>query len=75
MKNITKKITKLSAVLTASILSASLPLTAMAAQNSPDANTYQPRDVQTVDYKKNLNLLILQKNGPVFATISWNTAN
>ena len=58
MKNITKKITKLSAVLTASILSASLPLTAMAAQNSPDDN-----------------LLILQKNGPVFATISWNTAN
>ena len=39
MKNITKKITKLSAVLTASILSASLPLTAMAAQNSPDDNT------------------------------------
>ena len=49
MKNITKKITKLSAVLTASILSASLPLTAMAAQNSPDDNTYQPKDVQTVD--------------------------
>ena len=54
MKNITKKITKLSAVLTASILSASLPLTAMAAQNSPDDNTYQPKDVQTVDYKKSL---------------------
>ena len=54
MKNITKKITKLSAVLTASILSASLSLTAMAAQNSPDDNTYQPKDVQTVDYKKSL---------------------
>ena len=54
MKNITKKITKLSAVLTASILSASLPLTAMAAQNSPDDNAYQPKDVQTVDYKKSL---------------------
>ena len=26
----------------------------MAAQNSPDDNTYQPKDVQTVDYKKSL---------------------
>ena len=54
MKNITKKITRISTVLTASILSAALPLTALAAQNSPDDNTYQPKDVQTVDYKKSL---------------------
>lgn len=47
-----KKITRISTVLTASILSAALPLTALAAQNSPDDNTYQPKDVQTVDYKK-----------------------
>ena len=43
MKNITKKITRISTVLTASILSAALPLTALAAQNSPDDNTYQPK--------------------------------
>ena len=52
MKNITKKITRISTVLTASILSEAIPLTALAAKNSPDDNTYQPKDVQTVDYKK-----------------------
>ena len=43
MKNITKKITKLSAVLTASILSASLPLTAMAAPTITPTNLKMSR--------------------------------
>ena len=54
MKNVRKKITRLSTILTASILSAALPITALAAKNSPDDNTYQPKDVQTVDYKKSM---------------------
>ena len=54
MKNVRKKITRLSTILTASILSVALPITALAAKNSPDDNTYQPKDVQTVDYKKSM---------------------
>jgi len=54
MKNVRKKITRLAIILTASILSAALPITALAAKNSPDDNTYQPKDVQTVDYEKSM---------------------